>query len=60
MRPLSPGPVDRIRRAMNLKPETLQRIEEVIPHYPVARSAVLPLLHLIQEDAGYISAEATE
>ncbi|MBM3843409.1 MAG: NADH-quinone oxidoreductase subunit NuoE [Verrucomicrobia bacterium] len=45
---------------MNLKPETLQRIEEVIPHYPVARSAVLPLLHLIQEDAGYISAEATE
>src|SRR5436305_14863585 len=45
---------------MNLKPETLKRIEEVIPHYPVKRSAVLPLLHLIQEDAGYISAEATE
>jgi len=45
---------------MNLKPETLRRIEEVIPHYPVKRSAVLPLLHLIQEDAGYISAEAQE
>lgn len=45
---------------MNLKPETLRRIDEVIPHYPVKRSAVLPLLHLIQEDVGYISKEATE
>lgn len=45
---------------MNLKPETLQRIDEVISHYPVKRSATLPLLHLIQEDAGYISDEAIE
>jgi NADH-quinone oxidoreductase subunit E len=45
---------------MNLKPETLRRIDEVIPHYPVKRSAVLPLLHLIQEDVGYISKEAQE
>jgi NADH-quinone oxidoreductase subunit E len=45
---------------MNLKPETLRAIDEVIPHYPVKRSAVLPLLHLIQEDAGYISTEAQE
>ena len=45
---------------MNLKPETVRRIDEVIPHYPVKRSAVLPLLHLIQEDAGYISNEAIE
>ena len=44
---------------MHLKPETLQRIDEVITHYPMKRSAVLPLLHLIQEDAGYISREAT-
>jgi NADH-quinone oxidoreductase subunit E len=43
---------------MNLKPETHQRIDEVITHYPVRRSATLPLLHLIQEDAGYISEEA--
>ncbi|HEY8933406.1 MAG TPA: NAD(P)H-dependent oxidoreductase subunit E [Rariglobus sp.] len=43
---------------MNLKPETFQRIDEVITHYPVKRSATLPLLHLIQEDAGYISEEA--
>ncbi len=45
---------------MNLKSETLQRIEEAITHYPVKRSATLPLLHLIQEDAGYISDEAIE
>lgn len=45
---------------MNLKPETLRRIDEVIPHYPVKRSAALPLLHLVQEDVGYISQEAVE
>jgi len=45
---------------MNLKPETFQKIDEVITHYPVKRSATLPLLHLIQEDAGYISTEAIE
>jgi NADH-quinone oxidoreductase subunit E len=46
--------------AMNLKPETLRAIDEVIPHYPVKRSATLPLLHLIQEDVGYISPAAIE
>ena len=45
---------------MNLKPETLKRIDEVIPHYPTKRSATLPLLHLIQEDVGFISNEAIE
>jgi NADH-quinone oxidoreductase subunit E len=45
---------------MNLKPATLSRIDEVIPHYPTKRSATLPLLHLIQEDVGFISNEAIE
>jgi NADH-quinone oxidoreductase subunit E len=45
---------------MNLKPATLAQIDEVITHYPVKRSAALPLLHLVQEDAGYISNEAIE
>ncbi|HEX7466199.1 MAG TPA: NAD(P)H-dependent oxidoreductase subunit E, partial [Usitatibacter sp.] len=31
-----------------------------ITHYPVKRSALLPLLHLIQEEAGWISTEAIE
>jgi NADH-quinone oxidoreductase subunit E len=45
---------------MNLKPETLARIDEVITHYPVKRSAALPLLHLVQEEQGFVSPEAME
>lgn len=45
---------------MNLKPETLRRIDDVITHYPVKRSAVLMLLHAIQEDVGFISKEAID
>jgi NADH-quinone oxidoreductase subunit E len=45
---------------LKLKPETLKQIDEVITHYPVKRSALLPLLHLIQEDTGWISTEAIE
>ena len=45
---------------MNFSPETLQKIEEAITHYPVKRSASLPLLHLVQEDQGYVSTEAIE
>jgi NADH-quinone oxidoreductase subunit E len=45
---------------MNLKPATFAKIDEVITHYPVKRSAVLPLLHLIQEDVGHIPDAAIE
>ncbi len=45
---------------MKLKPETFARIDEVITHYPTKRSAVLPLLHLIQEEVGYIADEAID
>jgi NADH-quinone oxidoreductase subunit E len=45
---------------ITLRPDTLRRIDEVIPHYPVKRSAALPLLHLVQEDQGYVSDEAVE
>ena len=45
---------------LTLKPDTLAQIDEVITHYPVKRSATLPLLHLIQEDVGWISTEAIE
>ena len=44
---------------MNLQPATLLKIDEVITHYPVKRSATLPLLHLIQEDIGHLP-ERTE
>ncbi len=45
---------------MNLMPATLARIDEVITHYPVKRSATLPLLHFIQEDLGWIPDEAMD
>jgi len=45
---------------MNLSPDTLRKIDEVIPHYPVKRSAALPLLHFVQEELGYVSNEAVE
>jgi NADH-quinone oxidoreductase subunit E len=45
---------------MNLQPETLAKIDEVITHYPVKRSAALPLLHLVQEDQGHVSSAAIE
>jgi NADH-quinone oxidoreductase subunit E len=45
---------------MNLQPQTLAKIDEVITHYPVKRSAALPLLHLVQEDQGHVSAAAIE
>jgi NADH-quinone oxidoreductase subunit E len=51
---------DVARAPLVLKPETTARIDEVITHYPVKRSAALPLLHLVQEDTGYVSDTAIE
>jgi NADH-quinone oxidoreductase subunit E len=45
---------------MNLKPDTLRQIDEAITHYPVKRSAALPLMHLVQEDQGCLSDAAIE
>lgn len=45
---------------MELKSETLERIEKLIPKYPEKRSLVLPLLHIIQEERGYICDSAME
>ena len=35
---------------------TKKRIEEVIARYPQKKAALLPVLHLVQNDIGYISA----
>jgi len=45
---------------LELKPETLEKIDKLIPRYPEKRSASLPLMHLVQEDLGYIPREAVE
>lgn len=45
---------------MDLKQETLDRIDRQLTRYPDKRSMTLPMLHLIQEEKGYISKEAME
>jgi len=45
---------------MELKAETLERIDRLIPRYPEKKSLVLPLLHIIQEERGYICNSALE
>ncbi len=38
--------------------ETLKRVDEIVLRYPEKRAALLPVLHLIQRESGYISADA--
>jgi len=45
---------------MNLRPETLEKIDATIPKYPEKRSALMPVLHYIQAERGCISEEAIE
>ena len=43
---------------MQLQPQTIEKIEHIIPRYPEKRSAMLPVLHHVQADQGYLSNEA--
>lgn len=43
-----------------LNPENIERAEELIGHYPRPKSALMPLLHLAQEQDGYVSDESME
>jgi len=45
---------------MNLSPKTIDYVDRLIPRYPQKRSAMLMVLHAIQEELGYISKEAVE
>jgi NADH-quinone oxidoreductase subunit E len=45
---------------MGFTPENREKAREIIGLYPFARSAVLPLLHLAQEQDGWVSPEAME
>lgn len=46
---------DEIAKATGLKPETLAKADEIVAKYPQKRSATLPLLHLAQEELGYVT-----
>uniref|UniRef100_UPI0015EFE9C1 NADH-quinone oxidoreductase subunit NuoE n=1 Tax=Pseudonocardia pini TaxID=2758030 RepID=UPI0015EFE9C1 len=61
-----PGPALPAERTWQARPEpspvsptfdelTRQRAKEIIARYPVERSALLPLLHLVQSVEGYVS-----
>lgn len=41
-----------------LSPEMVQRAKDVIGLYPKAQSALIPILHLCQEQDGYLTADA--
>jgi NADH:ubiquinone oxidoreductase subunit E len=45
---------------MAFTPENLARAREIVGRYPVAKSATLPLLHLAQDQDGWVSPEAME
>jgi NADH-quinone oxidoreductase subunit F len=45
---------------MQLSPENKARFDEILKRYPVKRSALLPTLHLVQDQEGWISREAVE
>jgi NADH-quinone oxidoreductase subunit F len=43
---------------MQLTPQNKARFDEIVARYPVKRSALLPTLHLVQEQEGWLSREA--
>lgn len=43
---------------MAFSPENLERARGIVARYPQARSATLPLLHLAQDQDGWVSPEA--
>ena len=45
---------------MNLSPGNMQRIEAAIAQYPRKQSAVMTVLHFIQEEHGFLSNRAME
>ncbi len=46
---------ENLAEATGLKPETLEKAAKIIAKYPQKRSATMPLLHLAQEEIGYVS-----
>jgi NADH-quinone oxidoreductase subunit E len=51
--PVEPAPVD----LDPIPPQAVTEAAEIIARYPVARSALLPMLHLVQSYQGYVTPE---
>ena len=46
--------------AYQLSKENQERVKEVMTHYPHARSAILPALHIVMEERGWVDREACD
>jgi NADH-quinone oxidoreductase subunit E len=46
--------------AFALSPDRERKLKEILERYPTKMAATLPLLHLCQEQEGYVSAEVVE
>ena len=42
---------------MTFTEDTRVKAREIIARYPIARSALLPMLHLVQSEEGFVSAD---
>lgn len=40
--------------SLKLSPQSMTRIKEAMAHYPNKQAALLPILHIVQEEKGYV------
>jgi len=43
--------------SLKLSNQSMKRIKEVMTHYPNKQAALLPILHIVQEEKGYVPEE---
>jgi NADH-quinone oxidoreductase E subunit len=43
--------------SLKLSPQSMKRVKEVMAHYPNKQAALLPILHIVQEEKGYVPEE---
>ena len=51
---------DQASEPITLKPETEQAIAELITHYPAPEAALLPVLHKVQDELGWLPVSAMD
>jgi NADH-quinone oxidoreductase subunit E len=47
-------------RAVDPKPETVRAIDELISHYPVKEAALIPAMHILQDEIKWMPLEAMD
>jgi NADH-quinone oxidoreductase E subunit len=43
--------------SLKLSPQSMKRVKEVMTHYPNKQAALLPIMHIVQEEKGYVPEE---